>query len=179
MKLGIVVVTSKATERFLSDFVYQMSSMNVKYPVYYHMNSEETNEYEIGGIKRGMELYDEFVLLHDTCIVKTASLFNLFFHYKNRSVSVSPNFLSYLGKFRTETLSKMELPFVRSKKDAVDAESQFLREYISHEPNHVVLFPDFDNNYTWKTHNGRMNMVLENQYLIKYKGCWHPDMILN
>jgi hypothetical protein len=177
MKRGVVVVSSKATQMFLVDFLTQMVILNPIYQIHYHINTEHNNEYEIGGIKKGMRLFDEFVLLHDTCVVKTNTLFDLFFGYQGTSVSVSPNFLSYLGKFRTKTLLKLTIPNVHTKREAVDAESQFLREYISFEPNHIVLFPGFDEHYRWQAKHGRMNMVLENDYLIKYKATWHPSMI--
>ena len=180
MNKAVLVVTSHMTSAFLKDFKNSVRRYNNKYPIIYLENTPENNQYEMLAINKGIEWeLDEFVVLHDTCIIKDYKLFDMFFYNSGRSVSISPNFLSYLGKFRLETLLNIAIPKVSTKAEAVSAEDKFLKEYISKEPKHLVLFPDFDDNFKWMTKHGRMNMVLENKYLIKYKGCWHPSMITN
>lgn len=180
MKQGIVIVTSPATRPFLMDLLDDFGNY-AEYDVVIHENSPENNEYEMGGIKRMLNAgYDEFFLLHDT--VRLLNGFRLFTQaferYRGSSCSISPGFLSFLGKFRAETLNKMTLPRVFDKKSAVDAETNFLKEYLNIEgDNHIVIYPNFDQHYRFEEIHGRKNMVLESDSLIKYKGTWHPDMI--
>src|ERR1035441_4481428 len=88
---GIVIVTSEHTKDFLRDCI--MSCLQDKYPImvvsnmyivpeailgveYVNINS---NGCELSGISVGMERFDEFLLLHDTMIVKDKALFDLVF----------------------------------------------------------------------------------------------------
>jgi len=179
MTQGIIIVTSPATKPFLDDLLVAIGGYS-KHPIVVHMNEPDNNEYEIGGIKRGLKAkFDEFFLLPDTCMVKDTSLFDIAFEqHQGKACSISPNFLSYTGKYRRETLLTMALPHVQDKASAVDAEAKFLTEYVRKEGrNYIVLYPEFDKNYTFREHNGRQNMVLECDTLIKYKGTWDPKMI--
>lgn len=178
MNQGIVIVSSFRTRIWLNDLLKSIGNWD-KQKVVVHYNSEDNNQYEIGGIKRGLlEGFEEFLLLHDTCLIKSKSLFKVIFDdFYGSSVSISPDFLSYLGKYRRETLLKCTIPEVNSKKTAVDEETRFNREYISKEPFYHVLYPEFDINYRFEEKHGRNNMVLESPALIKYKGTWSYDMI--
>jgi len=179
MKQGIVIVTCEATKPFMDDMAANIGNYS-KYPVIIHGNSPELNEYEMGGIKRALwHGFDEFFLLHDTCKIKDFSLFDIVFEKMiGWSVSISVDFLSYLGKFKRDILEQMTLPTVLNKYDAVEAEANFLKDYCKLAgKDHRVLYPDFDKNYRFEMKHGRENMVLESETLIKYKGTWHPDMI--
>jgi len=178
MSQGIVIVSSFKTRPWLNDLLNSIGNYT-KQRVVVHYNSTEENEYEMGGIKRGLqEGFEEFFLLHDTCVIKTKQLFDvIFYRYLGSSVAISPLFLSYLGKYRRETLLKCTIPEVRTKRQAVDAETNFNKEYIEKEPFFHVMYPEFDIKYRFEEKHGRNNMVLESEGLIKYKGTWSCDMI--
>jgi hypothetical protein len=138
--------------------------------------------YELGKIKYIYDHtdIDEFVFLHDTCVIKDLSLFDLCFEtYQGISVAFSMcpvKFGMYLGKYRRDTLKRVEIPTPYSKIDSVKYEVSFNNAYCQAEPETVLLFNDFHDVPRFEEKNGRNNMVLENQYLKKYKGTWSMEM---
>jgi hypothetical protein len=130
--------------------------------------------YEVGAIQAGHQVYDEFFFLQDTCQIKNLEIFDIIFQeYKGKSIQWGYKFQSYLGKFRKEILDQIEFPMVRTKTDAIANETDFLNKYLELDPETVVLFPMFSD-FTGHqiSYLGRNNLMIENEYLIKWKGYW-------
>lgn len=117
--------------------------------------------------------YDEIVFLNESMVVKDNSIWEqLFQDYEGQSVMLSERFLMFFGKFRREMINKLEFPQVHSKRDdVVLGEGKWCQEYMNLN-DHVEIQPLHDcDRFIEK--NGRKNMVLENDYFIKYKGTWY------
>ena len=177
MKRVIIISTFKDS-LFLKDCLESL--IGCKYPVIIHFNSEEKNEFEMGAVRIGKELeIDEFFVLPDTCKIKNLEIFDIAFDIP-QSCCLDLNYLSYVGKYRLEVLNQLELPIVRTKIEAWQQEFEFHEKYARIEKP-VKLFPGFwdDKNSFQFFHNDRLNLVNENEYIIKYKGCYTKEMVLN
>lgn len=133
--------------------------------------------YELGKIRWIWQhtKFDRFLFLQDSVIIKDLSLIDMIFSYpKSVAISNCPvPFGMYLGVYSRETLDKTGVPKARTKEDAIRFEVDWSNKYCENE-SVPVLFEDFtDANATGtKKIFGRTNLVLENEYLIKYKGTW-------
>jgi hypothetical protein len=179
MKQAIIIPTWIKDRAFLDDLLKTLIGYT-KYPIIIHTNTPEMNEFEMGAIRLGKELeIDEFFVLPHSTIIKNAELFDIAFEkYKGATAYLGSNFMSYTGKYRLEILKKLELPEVRKKLDACIQEFNWNPKYLALEPNKVELCPDF-----WKQperfefKHGRKNLITENEYLKKFKGCWTSSMM--
>ncbi len=149
------------------------SLLGCKYPVVTVFNTDENNQYESIGLKVGMDLFEDFIYLHDTVLIKDQSLFDKLFEYKGM-VSICPRFLSYLGKYESKILKEHPFEEVRTKRQACAMEMWLGRVFAG--------APCFDNtlvdgNHRFEQIYGSKRMVLENSYLKKMKGTWSTDMI--
>jgi hypothetical protein len=118
---------------------------------------------------------DRWLLLQDSVVVKNPQIFDLLFSYpKSVAVSTCPvKFGMYLGVYHRETLTKVGMPQPISKEEAIHYERVWSDQYCAAE-DVPVLFQDFTDQLSKGTQEifGRVNLVLENDYLIKYKGTW-------
>jgi hypothetical protein len=122
--------------------------------------------------------YEELCHLHDSCFIKDRSVFDLAFERKGVSVSFSQGFLMYIGKYVRPVLLRCGIPWVGSKRSDVRNEFDWNRRYIAcAQPNYVELFPDWTDCDRFVEQFGQRRMMLENEYLIKWKGTWHTSMI--
>lgn len=175
---GIVITTSEYTKDFLDEC---LNSLGDKYPVLVVSNMYQTdkadiindwNGFELGGILRGYENFDEFIHLMDTCRVDDKALFDKMFEHDG-SVFFCRGFYSYLGKYRSDILEKAGIPRVNTKADAIAQENQWNRHYLSFDQKAILFDPELPIHTTkFEEKNGRRNMVLENGFLTKWKGTW-------
>lgn len=123
--------------------------------------------------------FDEFLHLHDSCEVKDPALFDLVFRqYEGASVSLSHNFLMYIGKYRRETLEQVGIPRVTTKREEHAQEFEWNAKYIAAEPKLInPLLPEFGDSGVFEDKFGRKNMILDSPYIRKYKGTWDVSMI--
>ncbi|HEY9704661.1 MAG TPA: hypothetical protein V6C58_19625 [Allocoleopsis sp.] len=169
MKRGIVITTHKSTKPFFDDLIKSLK--DCKYPICI-VDNTEINHFEKGGLLVGMKNFDEFIYLHDTVIIKNLELFDILFS-KEGFYSISPGFLMYLGKYDSKKLSTLNLPSVNSKYDAI-----LMELWLKHNiPCDCFDKTFIDGNHRFEERHGRKNMVLENDYLIKYKGTWDINMV--
>lgn len=126
----------------------------------------------------------EFLFLPDTVVVKTHEWIRRMFETRGSvSVGIEPGrFGSFMGKYRRETLAKVGVPRTSDKRSAVAAEAVWCRQYCEAEsiPEIPVLFPDFQHGPSparIEMKHGRLNAVVENDHLIKWKGTWNVPMI--
>lgn len=119
--------------------------------------------------------FQRWLLLHDSVVIKDQKVFDLLFSYpKSVAVSTCPvKFGMYLGVYHRDTLAKTGIPQPTSKIEAIHYERAWSNHYCSLE-DVPVLFQDFTDQLSKGTQEvlGRVNLVLENEYLIKYKGTW-------
>lgn len=118
---------------------------------------------------------DRWLLLQDSVVIKNPQIFDLLFSYpKSVAITIDPvKFGMYLGIYHRETLSKVGMPQPISKQESIDYERHWSNKYCATE-DVPVLFQDLtDKLAKGETQMfGRRNLILENEYLIKYKGTW-------
>lgn len=127
--------------------------------------ANDWNGFELGGILRGKEFFDEFVHLMDTTIIKNKQLFEDAF-LKPGHVFFTQGGYHYMGKFVSDDLPM--IPKINTKAEAVAMELTWLgnkpRTYFTPDlPVHTDVFVE---------KYGRKNMVLENEFMKKFKATW-------
>lgn len=178
MTKGIVICTSEYTKAFLRPLLESVK--DTKYDILVVSNGNYTpdlsyfdrphtlivnewNGWEIGGIQRGKETFDEFVFLMDTCIIKDISLFDRLFEIEGHVVLTKGNF-HYMGKFVTKELPN--LPRVHDKTTAIMLEVRWLDGF-----KYTEFTPDLPvHTLNWEEIHGMKRMRLENEYMVKWKG---------
>jgi len=184
MKQIIYVATTPGRVEFLTNFLESMRKYDGKYPLFI----ESSYEYGWFDFARNYE-WDELLFLHDSCEIKDYDLFDMVFEtYKGKSVSFTgiPYFLMGLGKFLRDPYLKASFDTKNAYMDYKDKEFTFGNDYVKYagEPP-VVLFPEFlenekkDKYRAMERKFGRQNIILENQYIKKYKGHWTRKMLYN
>lgn len=150
--------------------------------------------WEVGAIKFAKEnlKFDNLVYLQHSLEIKNLELFDLLFdeHFNNSSVYIFWRFMCYLGKYRKVALDKINIPIIYTKSDACvnedkdckesyvwqDGAKSFMWQLFRTESLHW-LFPGFNDSHIFEQKFGRLNMRIENEYLIKWKGTWDWRMI--
>jgi hypothetical protein len=171
---AIVIATTNGREEWLKDCLESLKDYKT-HPIIV-LNQYE---WEIGKIKWIYDHtdLDEFIFLQDSVIIKDISWIDVVFNLTGHSVSLcEPPFTMYMGKFTREGLSKLEMPLIRTKKEAVFYEANWCSEYARLN-DYSVLWTDLVDNPSREFHHGRENMVLENPYIKKYKGTWDLSQI--
>lgn len=160
---GIVISASEYSRPFYEDL---MKSIKTDYPIYicWEGLGRPEGSYELGAIKKGSELFDEFVYLHDTVLIKDNSIFDELFAMEGHVLLTERGF-HYFGKYVSNDLP--DIPEVRNKEDAVYWELEwFTKPYTTFYKQIPVISETFEEKH------GRINMVIENDYIIKYKARW-------
>src|SRR3990167_8914823 len=146
MSKGIVIGTSEASKEFLKPLLN--SIRDTKYDILVVSNGgyapnispydpkvelviNEFNGWELAVISRGKERFDEFIHIHDTCLIKDTSLFNKLFDIEGNVVLTKGNF-HYMGKFVTKELPN--LPIVHDKVTAIMLETIWLDKFTEFQP---------------------------------------------
>lgn len=178
---GVVITTSEYTKDFLKpcldsikDTAYTVLVVsNGGYKPDFEIKNliiNSWNGWEFAGIQRGKEVFSEFVHIMDTTIIKDITLFDKLFALKGNVVLTKGNF-HYMGKFVTKELPN--LPRVQDKTLAIYLECRWLDGF-----NFTEFTPDLPvHSNNWIEIHGQKRMVIENEYMIKYKGtAWvSPD----
>ena len=186
MKQIIYVATTPGRVEFITNFLQSMSKYDGKYPVFIE------SCYEYGWFDFALHHeWDELLFLHDSCEIKDYSLFDICFEqYKGKSVSFTdiPYFIMGLGKFLREPYLKASFPTKNAYRDYQMREFTFGNKYVEYAGEKpIVLFSDFmdgeridhGHHRKFETKFGRQNLILENQYIKKYKGHWTRYMLYN
>lgn len=170
---GIVVTTSEYTKDFLADCLKSLTG--TKYPILvvanqytpttdYPLVVNEWNGFELGGILRGKEQFDEFIHLMDTTEVKDIDKLESVFDTPGHIFFTKGGY-HYMGKFVSQDLP--DIPVINNKADAIALELSWLkRGYKEFEPDLPVHTNVFVDKY------GQWRMFLENDFIIKYKGTF-------
>ncbi len=163
MKRGIVIACIESQRQFYEDMV---KSLKTPYPIVFSWEGVDRpeNSHEYGAIKVGTQHFDEFIFLHSTMIVKDNSIFDKLFALEG-TVALTERFFHCMGKFVTKDISP--IPEVHNKHEAISQEVHWFKNpYTVFEPQLPVVSDKFEEKY------GRKNMILENEFFIKYKGHW-------
>ena len=182
VKRGIVITTSEYTKDFLKPLLESIKE--VKYPILVVSNGNynpieiiksvlredqvemiinKQNRWELGGIQRGKEKFDEFVHIMDSTLIKDISMFDKLFEIDGNVVLTEGNF-HFMGKYVSAKLPN--LPIVDSKDVAIMLEAHWLKYYREFKPNLPVESDDFE------TIHGQNRMRIENSMMIKWKGTY-------
>jgi len=133
--------------------------------------------------------YEEIFLLSHSCEVVDQGLFEIVFgSHAGKSIALSfvPQFLpamrswtSFLGKYRRAILSKLDLEHYLPQNffESCVAEFWFTDMYCRADPSTLCLFPRFVDSYKFRHKFGKERMVIENEYLIKWKSHWTLEMV--
>lgn len=160
---GIVISASEYSRLFYEDL---MRSIKTDYPIYicWEGLGRPEGSFELGAIKKGSELFDEFVYLHDTVIIKDNSIFDKLFQIDGHVLLTQGGF-HYFGKYVSNDLP--QIPNIKDKEEAVYWELKwFKKPYTTFYDQIPVLSETFEDKY------GRVNMVVENKYIKKFKARW-------
>ena len=181
MKQGIIIATHRNFKPWLVNFI---KTYDHKYDLLFVFNTDESNRYDPQAVIAGIESnYDEFLVLHDTMEIKDNSLFDIIFEeHKGKSVYFRQHSCMFLAKFTKTDLSKLPADTIKrlydivDKNGAVKEEGAFNVEYMA-VSNPVYLFNELSDSGEREQKFGRKNMVLENQYIKKYKGAWNMELV--
>ena len=170
---AIVVCTTPGREGWLSQCLRSIGDRRVIVISDY--------SFELGKIRWMFEntCCERWLLLQDSVVIKDKFFFDKIFAYpKSVAVSTCPTrFGMYLGVYHRDTLAAAGMPEVKSKEEAIHYEMHWSNRYCSLE-DVPVMFEDFidHNNKGHINLFGRDNLILENDYLIKYKGTWASNV---
>ena len=119
---------------------------------------------------------DRFLLLQDSWIVKDDAFWELL-ETDSGSVALTadPYFYGcYAGIYERWVIEQIGVPTISDKSEAIRNEIDWNEAYVAVSGEPKVLFPELtDKNSTGVVeHKGRMNLLLENEYVAKYKGTW-------
>lgn len=173
----IVICHHKSTHPFLKDLL--SSIRGVKYKRLIIENETEKSKYipniggyELGAIQKAMTLIDDDIFfLQDTTVIKDKWIFKIADKAKG-GMALCEKFMSYMGKYKMEVLKQMVLPTVYSKNDSLKYEFSWTEEYIRKDPHFEYAPQALQDTDIFIEKHGRKNMVLENDYIIKYKAKW-------
>ena len=134
--------------------------------------------YELGKIRWVMEntTADRFLFLQDSWLIKDEGFWNLLeAHSGSVAINSDPYYFGcYAGIYERSVIEKIGLPVTTDKQDAIRNEIDWHKAYVEIAGKPTVLFPELtDNNATGTVEkHGRINLLLENEYIAKYKGTW-------
>lgn len=139
--------------------------------------------YELGKLEWVFEntSLERFLFVQDSVQIRSHALYGLL-SASTPSVALLGDprpFGAYLGVYDRATLAKVGFPKIRSKREAVEAEIWWTEAYVKAAGEVEVLFPELsDQNAKGPVeYLGRQNLVIGNEYFVKYKGTWRYDQI--
>jgi len=166
---GIIVITYPGSP-WLSDCIASLEG--VSYPVFLCINPKGKSAYDAAAFYYATEHnIEEFVVLHDTMEIKDITLFDKLFELDG-NVQLSHLWQMCLGKFTLNRLTPLP-PKPFGKLPAIKFEGTYVRTIkADHKP-----FPLLEDTSVFVEKHGKKRMVIENEYILKYKGTWNNDMV--
>lgn len=122
-----------------------------------------------------------FLFLQDSWEVKSPEFFTIL-EGTTGSVALTSDpyyFGCFAGVYERAVIEKIGIPDIKTKLDAVLAERWWHEAYVRVAGAPTVLFPELtdDRATEIRVFNGRENLILENEYVIKYKGTWREEQL--
>lgn len=182
MSHAVIVSTALGMERWLEQCLKSLRQVR-GIPVIVYRNTLGTGEGESLRQAALYTQYEEVIFLHDTMELLDPALIDYCF-CENAGTSIGfmggIEFGMNSGKFKPAVLRQMRETVLRvpqDKREATDMELGFGAEYLRFEP-HAFVMPDpLVDRPVFRRRFGRVNMVLENRYLRKWKGCWNRQLV--
>jgi hypothetical protein len=119
---------------------------------------------------------DRFLFLQDSWVIKDQSFWDLLdSHTGSIALTADPYFFGcYAGVYERSVIEQIGVPVIADKRDAIRHEIEWHKSYVEVAGEPTVLFPELtDANALGMIElHGRTNLVLENYYIVKYKGTW-------
>ncbi len=119
---------------------------------------------------------DRFLFLQDSWKIKDKTFWDLLDDTSGSvAITADPYYYGcYAGVYERWVIDQIGLPVITSKREAIDNEIAWHKDYVKVAGKPLVLFPELkDSNATRQVEkHGRTNLVLENDYIVKYKGTW-------
>ena len=119
---------------------------------------------------------DRFMFLQDSIIIKDEKIFELLYEDKG-SIALTNDpcmYGMYMGVYERHVLEKIDIPIPKSKAESIQYELTWTDAYCKAARNVRLAFTDLTDSRAKRKEVifGRENLVLENDFLIKYKGNW-------
>ena len=119
---------------------------------------------------------DRFMFLQDSVIIKDEKIFELLYQDKGSiALTNDPGMYGmYMGIYERKILEQIEIPIPKSKNEAIQYELTWTDTYCKAARNVRLAFTDLTDNRAKRKQVifGRENLVIENDFLIKFKGNW-------
>jgi hypothetical protein len=119
---------------------------------------------------------ERFMFLQDSVVIKDERLFELLYNDKGSiAITNDPTMYGmYLGIYERKYLERIDIPIPKSKAQAIEYELTWTEQYCRMAKNVRLAFTDLNDRSAKRKEVifGRENLVLENDFLIKYKGNW-------
>jgi hypothetical protein len=172
LKQAIVIGTGVGRAHWVADC---LASLNVPIPVIVVC----TDGYELGKIKWVYENtdIDRFIFLQDSVVIKNNELLMRLFEAPGSACLMDDPVCmgSYMGLYERTTLSQIEIPYSNTKRDSINYEVEWTREYVKACKNysHPVEIRHKIVNTVYK--HGRENRLYVNNIYEKWKGTWQDE----
>jgi len=119
---------------------------------------------------------ERFMFLQDSVVIKKQELFELLFEDKG-SIALTNDpcmYGMYMGVYERKILSQIDIPMPKNKRESIEFELTWTEAYCKAARNVRLAFTDLADSRSKRKQVlfGRENLVLENDFLIKYKGNW-------
>lgn len=199
---GIIIVTHEKVRRYCDNLLKSLDGTTYpihivvnessKYPYYTEKLKKkwasviefDGNHFELSAFEANKQLkLDEFLILPATSEIVDNNLLKMVFgNLKGRSVAFSTYptiFGMFLGKYKKSIVDQMEFQMPKDKAEAVEMEMTFNQQYVQLDPNTVILWRDFVDNNNFVEKFGEKRMLIENNFIKKYKATYHRNMIKN
>lgn len=169
--LPVVVGTNPDRRMWLTDCLKSIRATSKHRRVFVH----RTGGFEIAALRSGIELFDRFVYLHDSCEILSPDFWEAVDNTEPAWLFGGPPM--YLAVYNSADLAAAieDAPHTMTKQWALAWESA-LPERLPMP----TLWPNVtDATGRYEEHHGRNNLILENGLLRKYKGHWGqggPDL---
>jgi hypothetical protein len=134
--------------------------------------------FELGKIRWVMEntTADRFLFLQDSWLIKDEGFWDLLdAHSGSVAINSDPYYFGcYAGVYERSVIEQIGVPVMADKREAILNEIDWHKAYVEVAGEPTVLFTDLTDNNAKGTveRHGRINLVLENKYIAKYKGPW-------
>jgi hypothetical protein len=171
----VVVATAPGREHWLNDCLKSMPNIDVM------VLSDFT--FELGKIKwlRDNTTIDRFLLVQDSIIFKKESLIADLFATEGSVclINCPRRYGCYFGIYEMDVIRMMDVPTVSTKAESIRYEYEWNESYATNAGRVTIAFDDLLDSMAKGVveHHGRPNLLIENDYVIKYKGDWGQRIV--
>ena len=174
MRVGIAIGTISLDSPWLTDLLASLEGC--RWPVWINV----TRDWELATIAAAARRFDEFVFLPESTVILDQGLFDrCFLDHAGKSVNLGTaqglRLRMYLAKYRIEAINQLGVPLVRDKNEAILHEVHWCMAYAGLEAqrgNLIDVGGPLEHTDIREERHGRVNMVVSNEYLTRYKGSW-------